>query len=134
MTRTVTPYSATRRVRTAIQALLAASAGYGAVGLVFGLPGFDLPVEWLHPLPLDSWVLPGVALCLVVAVPLGAAALAGWRHRPYADRLAQVACALLLAWLAFQVAFLGIRAPVQLVTAGTALVLGYLTTRTGTDR
>ena len=120
-----------RRARTALQALLAVSAVYGATGLVFGLPGFDMPVDWLRPLPLDSWVLPGVALYCVVAVPLGTAALAGWHHRPYADRLAQVACALLLSWLVFQVAFLGIRAPVQVITAVLATVLAVLTARTG---
>jgi len=132
MRETPPPESATRWVRTGLQALLAVSAVYGAVGLAFGLPGFEMPVEWLKPLPLDSWVMPALALYCVVAVPLGAAAVASWRHRPYADRLAQVSCALLLLWLLFQVAFIGIRAPVQLVTAGLAGVLVYLTTRTST--
>lgn len=123
--------SAERRVRTALQGFLAISAGYGALGLILGLPGFDLPVEWLKPLPLHSWVIPGVALLLVVGLPLGAAAVAGWRNSPAAEPLAQAACVLLLGWLVFQVAFLGIRAPIQVVTASTAFVLAVLTTRTG---
>ena len=113
----------------ALQALLAVAGVYGAAGLVFSLDGFDMPVAWLSPLPLSSWVLPGLGLLVGVALPLGAAAVAGWRHDPRSDALSRLAVGLLLAWLAVQLAVMGLRAPVQVVTLALALLLLVLTRR-----
>jgi hypothetical protein len=113
----------------ALQATLAVGGVYGAAGLVFSLDGFDMPVDWLSPLPLSSWVLPGLALLVGVALPLGAAAAAGWRDDPRAGALSRLAVGLLLAWLALQLAVMGLRAPVQVVTLALALLLLVLTRR-----
>jgi len=116
-----------RRTLIALQVVLAASAVYGSLGLALQLDGFDMPIGWLHPLPVDSWVLPGVALLVVVAVPLAAAALAGWRHYRRTAALSWLAADLLLGWLIVQLLIIGIRAPVQVVTFALAAVLVWVT-------
>jgi hypothetical protein len=62
-----------------------------------------LPLDNLEPLPLHSWVLPGLALIAGVAVPmLAAAALIALRARR-APEAAIVAGALLVGWITVQV-------------------------------
>ena len=118
-----------------LQIALAVSACYGAVGLVLQLQSFTMPVSWLAPLPLHSWVLPGVALFAGVAVPLAVAAYAEVRDAPHAVALAWLACAALVGWLVLQLLVIGLRAPVQVVTLVLAAALVVLTrqsTRTTT--
>jgi len=118
------------RALIGLQAALAASAVYGAIGLALQLDGFEMPTRWLHPLPLDSWLLPGIALLLCVAVPLGAAALAGWRHDRRTTSVSWLAAGMLLGWLGVQLLVIGVRAPVQVVTLVLATLLVALTART----
>jgi hypothetical protein len=113
-----------------LQAALAVAAGYGSTGLLLQLDGFDMPTSWLRPLPLSSWVLPGIALLLGIALPLAAAAVAGWRHDRRAPTLSWLAVGLLMGWLMLQFAVMGLRAPVQVVTLGVTLVLLVMTART----
>lgn len=121
-----------RRARTALQAATATSAVLGAVGLALGLPGFDLPVAWLEPLPFDSWRVPAVALVCLVALPLGTAAAAELRRASWADALAQASCGLLLIWLMLQYALLGPQVAVQVGPWLAGLALTALTIRTCT--
>ena len=66
--------SAVRWAVLALELFAGIGAVYGAVMLV--LDAWKLPLDYLDPLPLHSWVLPGSALFGLVAVPmLGAAAL-----------------------------------------------------------
>src|SRR4051794_9215080 len=118
------------RCLVAVQALLAIGAVYGAAGLVLQLDGFDLPTAWLDPLPLSSWVLPGIALFGGIALPLAVAAVAGWLHDRRAERLAWISTGLLLGWLALQLVVIGLRAPIQVVTLLLALLLLVLTATT----
>jgi hypothetical protein len=76
---------------------------------------WHLPLEYLDPLPLHGWVLPGIALFAVVALPmLGAAALATLGSHRAADA-AVAAGALLVGWIVVQLAIVGPRMALQAV-------------------
>lgn len=82
-------------------------------------PDDYLPPEWLGRTPFRSWVLPGVALTLLVGV-LPTLALAGAIRRSGWAGLAHVTVgAVLVGWIAIQVAWVGLVAP--------SLQLSYLT-------
>ncbi|MFQ6170060.1 hypothetical protein ACK8HX_00510 [Oryzobacter sp. R7] len=60
--------------------VMALNALGGGVGLA--TTGIGMPDSWLEPLPVDSWLWPGVALVLTVGVPQAATAwLVARRHR-----------------------------------------------------
>jgi len=50
-----------------ILGILGVQAFYGGVQLI--RDAFDFPVDWLDPLPFDSWVIPGFLLMLLIGVP-----------------------------------------------------------------
>jgi hypothetical protein len=54
-----------------VEALLAFAGLSGAIQLLSG--SFTPPVEDLRPLGLDSWILPGLWLLVVVAIPAAVA-------------------------------------------------------------
>lgn len=114
---------ATMRLLATFESLLAVSAVYGGISLMAGAPGFELPVGWLAPLGLTSWVLPGLALVLVVGGSLAAASVFAWRTDFRAPVAALAAGAVLTGWLAIQFGVIGVRAPVQWVTLGLLAVL-----------
>ncbi|RSD11645.1 hypothetical protein [Amycolatopsis eburnea] len=114
---------ATMRLLATFETLLAASAVYGGVSLVARAPGFTMPVEWLAPLGLTSWVLPGVALVLVVGGSAAVASVFAWRIDFRAPVAALAACTVLAGWLAIQFGVIGVRAPIQWVTVGLLAVL-----------
>jgi hypothetical protein len=80
---------------------MSVTAGAGVVGLVGG--GIDLGPTIKGRLPAHSQVLGGLALGAVVAAPMAAAAVAGWRRSPRAGDLAAVAGAGLAGWIVAQV-------------------------------
>lgn len=114
---------ATIRLLATFETVLAASAVYGGLSLILGAPGFTLPVGWLAPLGLTSWVLPGIALVLVVGGSLAGASVFAWRLDSRAPSAALAACLVLAGWLVAQFGVIGLRAPVQWVTAGLLVVL-----------
>ncbi|MEU7788916.1 hypothetical protein [Amycolatopsis sp. NPDC049159] len=114
---------ATMRLLATFETLLAASAVYGGISLAAGAPGFTMPVDWLAPLGLTSWVLPGLALALGIGGTLAAASVFAWRIDFRAPVAALAACGVLTGWLAVQFGVIGVRAPVQWVTAGLVVVL-----------
>lgn len=111
------PASRWLRTLSVVDIVLAAFAVWGGVSLIAGAPGFRLPIDWLAPVGLSSWVLPGVALIVLVGVPMGWAAVTGWRGTRHAPGISLAAAAVLLAWLGVQLAVIGLKAPVQVVTA-----------------
>jgi pimeloyl-ACP methyl ester carboxylesterase len=103
----------------------AAAAWGGAIGLVVGALSFgdDLDAR----LPFDSLVLAGIALGLVVALPLSALAVMAWIDDPRTDVLATIVGAVLVAWIALQVVVLHAFSwfhPLYLTIGATFVALG----------
>jgi hypothetical protein len=110
-----------------------------AVGGVVGLAGgsIDLGPEITSRIPAGSPVLAAVALAVAVALPMGAAAVAGWRRSPWTADLAVVAGAALIGWVVVEVAV--IRAfswlqPACAVYGAVVLALGALLRRSAAAR
>jgi hypothetical protein len=114
------------RALSVVDGLLAALAVWGGISLIVGAPGFRMPVEWLDPVGLDSWVLPGIALIVLIGGVMGWAAVAGWRGTRHAPGVSLAAAAVLFGWLAVQLLVIGARAPVQVVTALMGLLVVVL--------
>jgi len=88
----------------AFAALVSLSAWFGSAGLIAGF--LDLGPEVTPRLPLHSPVLGGIALALVVAVPMAAVAvLAATGHR-LAPAAAVCAGALQEGWIVVELAFI----------------------------
>jgi hypothetical protein len=83
---------------------VAVAACGGAAGLAFGFLG--LPAELEARLPLESPVLGGLALLLIVAVPCAVLAVAAARGSAWTDQAAVVAGGLLVGWIVVQLAFI----------------------------
>ncbi|GAB1692685.1 hypothetical protein [Krasilnikovia sp. M28-CT-15] len=109
---------------TALEAAVAVSAVYGAVMLV--IDAWHLPVTDLSPLPLDSWVLPGVALLATVALPMGLAAYGLGRRCSWAAPASIIAGTLLSGWVLVQVAVIGPQMFLQGVLFAVGLVVAVL--------
>ncbi len=84
--------------------LMSATAAAGVVGLVGG--GIDLGPTIRRRLPRHSQGLGGAALAGIVGVPMGAAAVAGWRRSPRSGDLAVIAGTALAGWIVGQVAII----------------------------
>src|SRR4051812_29083671 len=97
------PANGWRRTAIAISAANSLAALGGAVGLVAGWLSLH---ELTDRLPLDSPVLGGVALGLLVAVPQGVAAVTAVRHPPVAATASVVVGLGLVGWIGLEVAFL----------------------------
>ncbi len=112
--------------------LVAANAVYGGVGLV--VDGMGMPADWLVNLPVDSWVLPGVALLVTVAVPQLAAAVVVWRSARLGAVAGVLAGLALVLWIVVQLLVLQRYFVLQPVIAGLGLVevlLGVASIRRG---
>ncbi len=95
------------RRRTALAVFAGANAVAawgGALGLISGALSFgdDLDAR----LPFDSLVLAGIALGLLVAVPLTTLTVAAWVGDPRTDTLSTAVGAMLIGWIGIQVVVL----------------------------
>lgn len=113
-----------------LDALIALLALWGGVELAVGAAGFQLPTEWIAPLGLHSWLLPGIALIVVIGGPMAVAAVSSWRGGRRAAMVSVAAGAILIGWLGLQFVLFGLQAPVQVITA--VLALAVLTLGVGT--
>jgi hypothetical protein len=84
--------------------------GLGALGgglqLMFNVGGSNPPLSDLRAVPvvsLHSYVLPGLALMVVVGLPMLVAASANWRHASVGPLASVIAGLLLAGWLAYEV-------------------------------
>ena len=94
-----------RRTGLAVFAgLIAISAYFGALGLILGF--LDLGATVTARLPVGSPVLGGVALTVVVALPSSALAWLAWRGDRRTSVGAVVTGALILGWIAVELAFI----------------------------
>jgi hypothetical protein len=116
-----------RAVLVAVELLLGASAVYGAVGLLTGTLGMS--DDWLAGTPFASWVVPGVALLLVVAVPMLGAAFLEVRGHPAAATASVAAGVLQVGWIAVQLLVMQryfVLQPVVLLAAALLLLVAGL--------
>src|SRR5213078_2914548 len=95
----------------ALELFTGIGAVYGAAMLV--TDAWHLPSEYLDPLPVHGWVVPGVAL-------LAALALLGSRR---AAGAALAAGALLVGWILVQLAVIGPRMALQAVMLGMGVAV-----------
>lgn len=85
-------------------ATVAFSAYAGVVGMVGG--GLTFPDEIDRRLPLDSYLLAGLALLFFVAVPMTLATVALVRRWAYATDVLEAAGVVLVVWIAVELAFI----------------------------
>jgi len=105
-----------------ILGILGVQAFYGGVQLI--RDAFDFPVDWLDPLPFDSWVIPGFLLMLLIGVPSFALLGMYVAHNAAADRLTIAFGLGVMAWIVVQVFFVPFNFLQPLVfVLGLALVL-----------
>ncbi len=93
-----------RWVLEVILAVLGIQAFYGGVQLISD--AFEFPIDWLDPLPFDSWVIPGLLLMALIGVPafgLLGLHIAGNR---WADPLTVAFGCGIMAWIVVQVFFI----------------------------
>jgi hypothetical protein len=88
----------------ALAAFMAIAAYAGVVGLMAGV--LDMGTLVNGRLPFSSPVLGGLALLLIVALPMTAAAVAAWRGLPWASAAAVLAGLALIGWIVVEVAFI----------------------------
>jgi hypothetical protein len=125
---TVTRTAATRRQWTTItlELIVAGMALYGGVGLMWDLVAdnaIGMSQDWLEGTPFTSWVLPGVFLLAVVAVPMGTAAVLELRRSPWAAAASVVAGAAQVGWIAAQLAVMQRYFFLQPVVLGAGLAV-----------
>ncbi len=108
---------------SAFAAFVAVSAYGGALALATGVLELGTTID--HRLPFHSPVLGAVALAIVVGVPATVVARLAWCGEPRTGAAATVAGALLVAWIAVELAFIRELSWLQLfyVLAGGTLVV-----------
>ena len=102
----------------AVVALNAFAGGYYALS---GAPG--VPVEWLAGSPFASYAVPGAILFVVVGGSSAAAAVAVIAGARRARTFAFTAGAVLLGWIAVQVAIIGYVSWLQPAMAAAAVMI-----------
>lgn len=105
------PSSRRRPWLAAAAALNALAAWGGAIALATGVIDFGDALN--ERLPFDSLPFAGVALGLVVALPLTVLAWAGWTGHERTDDLALAVGVLLIGWIVVQIAVLRSFSPFQ---------------------
>ena len=106
-----------------LDALIALLALWGGLELAVGAAAFQLPTEWIAPLGLHSWVLPGIALIVLIGGSMAVAAVASWQGIRHAAETSIGAGAILLGWLALQFVLFGLQVPVQIITTVLAVAV-----------
>ncbi|SES40188.1 hypothetical protein [Actinokineospora terrae] len=130
--------TAPRRPRSTRVVALAAMAGVmalaafgGAAGLVLG--GIDFGEVIDQRLPLGSKPLAGVALAVVVGVPMAVAAFSVWRGSATSRLIAPAAALALYGWIVVEVAVIRSAHWLQLVCVAYAAAVLWLALRRDGD-
>ena len=112
-------------VRYALGGLLAFGALNAFAGGYYGLSGAKgVPVEWLHGSPFNDYSVPSLILIIVVGGSFLIAAITVFARARIARASALAAGAIVLIWIAVQVAILGYVSWMQPATAiGGVLIL-----------
>ena len=118
------PMRVARWALVGVEGVVAAGAVYGGVGLIAG-NAIHISDDWLVGTPFDSWLLPGIFLLLVVAVPMLVAVVAELFRLPWAYGASLLAGAAQIGWIVAQWVIMQrffVLQPVML-TAGLVVVL-----------
>jgi hypothetical protein len=113
-------------IRYALGGLLGFVAANAVGGGIYGLTGArGVPVEWLHGTPFRSYVVPSLILLVVVGGGCAAAAIATVARHPRARSWSLAAGAIVLGWIAVQVALIGYVSWLQpaVAIAGVSIVM-----------
>lgn len=102
MTESTLSVSTRRPWLAAFAAFNAFGAWYGAVGLITG--GLDFGESINERLPFDSVVLAGLALGIIVGIPLTVLTWSAWTGGPRTDDLALGVGLMLIVWIVVQIA------------------------------
>src|SRR4051794_1709723 len=103
-----------RRTEQAIAVMSSLTAVNAAGGAWYGLSGApNVPAEWLAGSLFRSYRTPSLILGVAVGGSTTASAVAAWRGSDAAGRAAVGAGGVLVAWIAAQVAIIGLRSPLQ---------------------
>jgi hypothetical protein len=120
------------RITAAVITGTIALSGYaGVVGLLGGRISFGDTID--ARLPSGSLFLAGLALLVIVAVPMTVASVAAGRGMRYGADIVFGAGLALVAWIAVELAFIGAYSwfhPTYLVAAIVVFGLGWLMNRT----
>lgn len=90
----------TRIALVAVEGFVAVGAGYGSIMLV--TDAWRLDRSMLRHLPVDTWVLPGVALAVLIALPTAAAAILVATNHPMARAGSLLTGGILVGWIVVQ--------------------------------
>ena len=101
--------------------LVGALGGGASLLLGIGTP----PVEWIAPLGLTSWVLPGLWLLASVAVPAAVVVVLAWRRSRWTPTAVLIASSLLAVELLVQIPFVGLSV-LQVVFGAVAVSMAVL--------
>lgn len=121
-----------RRTAAAVTGLIALSAYAGVVGLLGGSISFGDTID--ARLPFDSLLLAGLALLVIVAVPMTVTAIAAVKGTPHSRDLLFAAGLLLVVWIGVELAFIKAYSwfhPTYLAAAVAVLGLSWLMDRHG---
>jgi hypothetical protein len=113
-----------RGVRLALGSLLAFGALNAFAGGYYGLQGAaGIPKDWLAGSPFRSYFIPSLVLIIVVGGAFLLASIIVLTRRRSARRAAFAAGAIVLGWIAVQVAIIGYVSWMQPVTFAAGLVI-----------
>lgn len=116
-----------RRLIATIDAIVGVNA---LGGMAYALGGAKaVPTEWLKRSPFSSYRIPGLYLGTVVGNSCLLAAWAAASDDRRARPAALASSAVMLSWIAAQLAIIGYRSPLQPAIAATGAVVGYLAVR-----
>jgi hypothetical protein len=108
----------------ALGILLAFSAFNAFGGGLYGMTGAEgVPVEWLEGSVFKNYIIPGMVLFFVIGGAFTFAAVAVFARLRIARKATITAIALVLFWLAVQMAIIGYVSWMQPFTAVIALVM-----------
>src|SRR4051794_2425460 len=116
-----------RRALVAIEGVVAVNALGGMAYALGGAPA--VPDGWLDDTPFGSYLVPGLYLGVVVGGSCLAAASITVRDPHHARVAALGSSAVMVSWIAAQMALIGYRSPLQPLVAATGLAVAYLAVR-----
>jgi hypothetical protein len=113
-----------RRTERTIVVLSALTAGSAVGGSLYGLRGAPrIPHEWLEGSPFNDYKIPSVFLGIAVGGSSGISAATAWHGTDHAALAAVAAGGILTAWVAAQVATIGLRSFLQPLFGGVGITM-----------